>query len=545
MDHGHIYFKRIILIALAAFLIVGACTYPFTTASRKWKITYNKDKIAFKQRFLTGQQDTTDSVRRPNIVIIVVDDLGKSEVSAYGSQTMKTPNIDKLAKEGVLFSNCYVTSPVCSPSRAAILTGRYPTRYGFETQPMEFYPNNMLVYASGKYLINTSDYVMNTKPHYPAEWQIQKQGVPPSEINLAELLKTKNYNTACIGKWHLGFSKDHIPNARGFDYQFGFYGAFSLYSKKRNSPNMVNNIQDIYSSKYEWKNGRKGTSAIRRNNKVVKEDRYLTDAFLDEALEYMAVNKNKKNPFFLYLAFNAPHVPFQAPRSYYEMHADTKDKNKRVYYAMIHALDDAIGSLMNNIKLMGLDENTLVFFISDNGGATYTGATTNYPYKGGKMTWFEGGVNIPFIMRWKNHLPEGMVYEKPVSSMDIFKTSVDVAGINLPGDRVYDGVNLIPFVAGTDDGYPHEAIYWRADHIYAMRNKDWKFLMSIRDNWAELYNISRDKYEHFDLDKQDNDTLQLMLKQFNVWQKGLKPPLWPRLMDVKFVIDGKTYLFPS
>ncbi|NOX85536.1 MAG: sulfatase-like hydrolase/transferase [Chlorobi bacterium] len=537
--------KRTLISAIGILLLAGACTYPFTTASRKWKIKYDKDKIAFKEDFLNRHQDSAVKTKAPNIVLIVVDDLGKSEVSAYGSQTMKTPNIDKIAQTGVLFTDCYVTSPVCSPSRAAILTGRYPTRYGFETQPMEFYPNNMLVYASGKYLINTSDYVMNTKPRYPAEWQIQKQGVPPSEINLAELLKTKQYNTACIGKWHLGFSKDHIPNARGFDYQFGFYGAFSLYSKKRNSPNMVSYIQDIYSSKYQWKHGRQGTSAIRRNNKVVKEDRYLTNAFLEEAIEYMAVNKSRKNPFFLYLAFSAPHVPFQAPRSYYEMHADTKDENKRTYYAMIHVLDDAIGFLMKTMEMMGLDENTLVFFISDNGGATYTGATTNYPYKGGKLTWFEGGLNVPFMMKWKGHLPEGVVYDKPVSAMDIFMTTVKTVGITLPGDRVYDGVNLIPFVTGTKKGYPHKALYWRADHIYAMRNKNWKFLMSIRDNWAELYNISIDKYEHIDMYKQDNDTLQKMLRQFNIWQKGLKKPLWPRLMDVKFVIDGKTYLFPS
>jgi len=431
--------KKLLLILAVIIALIGACSYPFTTASGKWKIRYDKEKIISKEKFLSQTLPEPRSGKLPNILLIVVDDLSKAEVSAYGSRTMKTPNIDKIANEGVLFTDCYVTAPVCAPSRAGMLTGRYPERYGFQTQPMEFYPNNLLVYASGKYLVNMDNYVLNTKAHYPAEWQVPKQGVPPSEINLAELLKMRNYNTACIGKWHLGFSKDHIPNNRGFDYQYGFYGAFSLYSKKRNSPNMVNYVQDSYSSKYQWKTGRTGSSAIYRNNKKIKEDRYLTFAFLDEAIEYMAIHKNDPEPFFLYLAFNAPHVPFQVPREYYEMHADVKDENKRVYRAMIHALDDAIGDLTEKMELMGLDDNTIVFFISDNGGATYTGATDNYPYKGGKLTWFDGGLNVSFAMKWKNHLPAGMVYDKPVSSMDIFATCASITDCPLPDDRIYDG----------------------------------------------------------------------------------------------------------
>jgi arylsulfatase A-like enzyme len=200
---------------------------------------------------------------------------------------------------------------------------------------------------------------------------------------------------------------------------------------------------------------------------------------------------------------------------------------------------------MDEINEMGLDENTLVIFISDNGAATYTGATDNFPYKGGKMNWFEGGINVPFMVKWKGHIPEGVVYEKPVSSMDIFATIVKVTDLKLPADRVYDGVNFLPYINDQEKGYPHDALYWRADYLYAMRNKDWKFLMSTRDHWAELYHISEDKYEHFDLKESYNDTLKSMLKDFNLWQKGLSDPMWPRLIDVEFVIDGKTYLFPS
>ncbi len=212
---------------------------------------------------------------------------------------------------------------------------------------------------------------------------------------------------------------------------------------------------------------------------------------------------------------------------------------------MIHALDDAIGSLMEKMKLLGLDENTVIYFISDNGGASYTGATTNFPYKGGKLTMFEGGVNIPFIMKWKGHIPEGLVYDKPVSSMDIYKTTADIAECPLPNDRVFDGVNLIPYLNGQNKNIPHEAFYWRADHIHAMRKGDYKYLLSTRDNWAEVYKISEDKYEEFDLNKEQPEIIKLLQKDFDEWQKGLMDPLWPRIMDHKIEVNGKTYLFPA
>jgi arylsulfatase A-like enzyme len=386
---------------------------------------------------------------------------------------------------------------------------------------------------------------MDTKPKFPPEWQIEKQGVPPTEYTLAEILKMRNYNTACIGKWHLGFAKELIPNARGFDYQYGFYGAFSLYSEKRNSPNMVNYVQDSFSAKHQWKMGRKETSAIRKNDKVIDEARYLTYAIMDEGIEYMARHRNDENPFFLYLAFNAPHVPFQAPRVYYEMYDDEPDENKRVYHAMINALDDAIGNVMAKVKALGLEENTLIYLISDNGGASYTKATDNGPYKGGKLTMFEGGVNVLFMMKWKGHIPEGVVYENPVSSMDIFMTTVKTTECPLPDDRVFDGVNLIPYVTDKNTGIPHNVFYWKADHIEAMRRGNWKFLLSTRDKWLELYNISEDKYEHYNLEDVHPDTMEVLRLEFDVWKEQLEPAKWPRLMDHKFTIDGKEYLFPA
>jgi arylsulfatase A-like enzyme len=528
---------------LLLIILVAGCTFPFTTASYKWNIKYDKKKLAYKEDFLKQELPPYSGKKLPNILFIVIDDVGKSEISSYGSTTMKTPHMDQLGSEGVRFMDCYVTAPVCAPSRAGMLTGRHPARYGFQTQPMEVYPNNLPSYWFGKYMMNTGEFVVTEQPKFPPEWQIERQGLLPTEINLAELLKMRGYSTACIGKWHLGYSKDHIPNNRGFDYQYGFYGAFSLYSEKRDDPNMISYIQDSFSAKHQWKVGRSETSAIRKNDKIIKEKRYLTDAIKEEAVEFMALHT--KEPFFLYVAFNAAHVPFQAPRYYYELYEDTPDENKRVYYAMISALDDAIGEMMEKLRMLGLEDNTIIYLISDNGGALYTKATDNKPYKGGKLTMFEGGVNVPFFMRWKGRIPAGIVYQNPVSAMDIFTTTVRLAECRLPDDRVYDGIDLLPYLTGEAVGFPHDVFYWKADHINAMRSGGWKYLQSIRDGWIELYNIGEDKYEKIDLRNVRPEVLDQLQKRFEEWLKDIPPPLWPRIMDYKIVIDGKEYLFPA
>ena len=212
---------------------------------------------------------------------------------------------------------------------------------------------------------------------------------------MAEVLQEAGYKTGIIGKWHLGFGKEHKPNHRGFDYQYGFYGAFSLYTPNHRAPGYVNYIHNDLSSNHQWNMKRNENSAIRENDKVVSEKEYLTFGLVNKAKEF--ITQNSKDQFFLYLSFNAPHVPFQAPQKYYDQFAHIEDENRRVYLAMIKALDDAIGDFMNHLRAEGLEENTIVYFISDNGGASYTGATENGPLKGGKLTHFEGGINVPFM----------------------------------------------------------------------------------------------------------------------------------------------------
>jgi arylsulfatase A-like enzyme len=478
-------------------------------------------------------------------VILLVDDLGKYEVSAYGAEHIFTPNIDRLGQEGVIFEEGYVTAPTCAPSRAGIMTGRVQNRYGFETQIMEHYPTNMVEYLSGKYFVNTGDFVLKAKPDFPAAWQVEKQGVPPTEINIAEILKPMGYTNGITGKWHLGISKNHVPLKRGFDYQYGFYGAFSLYTPERNWSHVINYEHQSFSTQHQWNMGRYGEAAILEMGKEIEEEQYLTFAFRDKAMQF--IENNKDNPFFLYCTFSAPHIPFQAPVDYYCMYEHVEDDNKRVYYAMISALDDAIGEIHKKIKDLGLEENTIIYLLSDNGGAAYTKATDNGPLKGGKLNHFEGGINVPFMMKWKGKIRAGTRYKPPVSSADIFVTSVINAGGTLPQDREYDGVDLIPYVTGKNKNQPHEHLFWRADHIWAIRDGDYKLILSARDGWAELYDIKKDKSETYNLKDQMPDLYEKLYNTHQQWQKAKLPekPMWPRIMDKKVVLDGKEYLFPA
>jgi arylsulfatase A-like enzyme len=514
-----------------------------STTSKDWTIRWDESSLAAKSTVLANIHQSKNS-QRPNVILIMADDLGKYEVSAYGAQHISTPNIDQLSKEGVLFEEAYVTAPICSPSRAAILTGKYPQRYGFETQPMEFYPSNFIEYIGGKKNKNLGDWKLVAPPHFPNEWELQKQGVPLDEINLAEVLSAVGYQTAIIGKWHLGYGKEQIPNNRGFDYQYGFYGAFSLYTPRQKTPGYVTYVKDDLASQYQWNMERKETAMIRENNKKVIEDDYLTFAIKDKAVEY--IKNHKDSSFFLYVPFSAPHVPFQAPKEYYDQFAHVKDSTQRVYLAMIKALDDAIGEINQAVKNEGIEENTIIYFISDNGGASYTGATDNGPLKGGKLTHFEGGVNVPFIMKWKGHIPTGISYNHNVSGLDIFATTIANCKVPWPTSYSLDGEDLVPYIMGERTGQPHETLFWRTDHIHAIQSKKWKLILSSRDKWVHLYDLASDKSEKIDLKDTQIEKVQDLMDLFEAWNNKLpSKPLWPRIMDRKFEIDGEAYYFPA
>jgi len=530
--------RLIVLIALILSPLLIYLMYPLD--DRRYAITADRAMLERKRAFLDARRTCAHARNRPNIVIILADDLGKTDISLYGGTAVHTPNIDALGKEGVVFDEAYCTSPICSPSRAGMLTGRYGQRYGYETQPNSRYPRNRLEYYAYKNFVNTGNWVLAPLQGIPAEEDIARQGLPASEITLAELLGADGYRTAITGKWHLGHNGDFIPNNRGFGYQYGFYEAFTLYAPI-GSPGIVEHRHDYFASKHIWAQERTGTCAIRRDGAVIDEKEYLTFAIAREAVQF--IKENSAAPFLLYVPFSAPHTPFQAPVSYCERFSHVADTNKRVYYAMIAALDDAVGMISRAIKDAGLDEKTLVVFASDNGGATYTGATDNAPLKGGKFTNFEGGINVPLALRWKGRISGGARYTKPVSLLDVFATAASAAGCALPSDREIDGVDLLPYVTGSAKCSPHRALFWRSCFNRAVRKGDWKLIVDERSGRKLLYNMRADKVEHRDLSAGNPETIEELMNHFRAWEKGMTGPLWPRVMDYRFVIDGEEFYY--
>jgi arylsulfatase A-like enzyme len=538
-------YKIAIIVSLIVGIFFVSC-YPLTTGTKEWRIKWDKTLLAGKKLFLKDKLAT--NYQSPNIILIVADDLGLNDVSCYNSPDFKTPNIDALAKEGVRCTNGYVTSPICAPSRCGILTGRYQERCGFETIDIDGYPSNLVEYMAGrKSAQKDSSWVVATKPHYPHEWETAKQGIPPTEITLAELLKKYSYNTAIIGKWHLGTNpRLNTPTNFGFNYQYGCYSGFTLYADRVNAPGIVDYTHKSFVAKYQWQMARKDVAMIYENNKKIRhEPQYFTDAIRDRSLKFIEANKEK--PFFLYIPFTAPHEPYQAKEALYNEEFKTvNDKGKAVYRGIIRSLDDAIGAINQRLKDLKLDDNTLIVLLSDNGPALYTKITSSAPLKGGKITQFEGGINVPFIMKWKNHIPENTVYENPVISLDIFATAAAITSAKLPEDRVYDGVNLIPYLSGQNKNLPHDKLFWRADHIHVIRKGDYKLIFSSRDKWSELYNLKTDKNEKNNLYQSMPEKVKELRDDLNEWEKDLPAkPMWPRIMDHRFMIDGKEYLFPA
>jgi arylsulfatase A-like enzyme len=291
---------------------------------------------------------------------------------------------------------------------------------------------------------------------------------------------------------------------------------------------------------------RKDFAMIYENNKQIRHEReYITDAIRDRAINFMEQNKGK--PFFLYLPFTAPHEPYQAKEELYNDEIGKgKPKSKAVYGAIVRSLDAAVGSIMQKLNELNLDENTLVVFLSDNGPAMYTNVTSTVPLKGGKITQFEAGINVPFIFRWKNHLPENVTYSQPLISLDIFTTVAAICNIPLPSDRVYDGVNLMPYLTRENRGAPHDMLYWRTGHIHTIRKGDYKLIYSSRDKWLELYNLKTDKNEKENLSNSMPDKVKELQDEMKKWESTLPiKPMWPRIMDLRFMIDGKQYLFPA
>lgn len=422
------------------------------------KYLKNINILVFGIFFLSGIS-TLKAQTKPNVIVIMADDLGYADVSFNGSTEIPTPNIDRIADNGVKFTSGYTTYCVCGPSRAGFITGRYQQRFGFERNP----------------LYRVDD------PH---------MGLPLDEMTIAESVSEVGYTSGIIGKWHLGAHISNHPLNRGFDEFFGHLGGGHKYFPESLT------IEDSYAAKNEEQSYK---TWLLRNHTPEKTDEYITDEFSNEAVEF--VNRHKDNPFFLFLSYNAPHAPMEAKAEDLAMFPDLVDETghkRKTYAAMVHAVDRGVGKVLDKLQELEIEDNTIIFFLSDNGGPESKNASNNGILRGGKSDVFEGGYRVPFAMQWKNVIDAGGVYDYPVSSMDIFATLSELAESPTNPDKPLDGVNLIPYLTGEDDGVPHDKIHVRKfdQDRHAIRYGDMKYIRFLADKPnPKLYDLSTNMSE--------------------------------------------------
>jgi arylsulfatase A-like enzyme len=480
--------------------------------------------------------------RPPNIVVIVADDLGYNDLTFGGGGVadgrVPTPRIDSIARAGVEFTRGYAGNATCAPSRAAIMTGRYPTRFGFEFTP------------APKQFMRLIAHLQRNDPAPPTYFAdregdvppIQQQGLPPQEVTIAELLRGRGYRTVGLGKWHLGEAPAMRPTARGFDEYLGFLPGGAMYLPKDDRA-VVNAIQEFDPiDKFLWAN--LSFSVRKDDGPRFTPGAYLTDYLAAEAVRAIAANRNR--PFFMYLAFNAPHTPLQARREDYDALAHIEDHRLRVYGAMIRALDRGVGQVLDALRANGLEDDTLVVFTSDNGGAHYVGLPEiNAPYRGWKMTFFEGGVHMPFFAKWPARLPAGRRFDEPVAHVDIFATAAGAAGVPVPSDRVIDGVDLVQQARGEGQGRPHRAIFWRSGPYRSILAGDWKLQVMDRPAKTWLFDMKNDPTERQNLAAARLDKVAELSAVLAEHERQMVVPSWPSLIEGPIPVDRSLAVPPK
>ena len=553
--------------------------------------------IVFDERLIDGKQAYLEELRRrrladphreaagaaPNVVFMVADDLGPSDISAYGpalgAPHVETPHIDSIGTAGVRFDNAYATAAICAPSRAALLTGRHQNRSGFQLQPQSRYAKNRLEYLVFRYVLDTGNMVPVFSTEFPAQEDIDRQGLSPAEITIADAFGAAGYQTAAVGKWHLGITDGFLPRDHGFDTHYGFYEAYSLYAPE-SDPDVVGLRLGEFTDDHQWDTGRSGPSAIHRNGEVVGEKEYLTFALADEATDF--IEDAGDDPYFLHLAFSAPHVPLQAPREYYDRFPRVEDEATRIYYAMISALDEAVGRVLAAVEESGRAKETVIVFTADNGGYEGTGATENYPFKAGKFSNFQGGLRVPALLSYPERVRAGTVVESVVSLMDFPITAMAAAGIPPAEDRDYDGVDLLSYLSppeeapgsengdtrgepagGTNtprpgDGAPepddsgrhaivretiHEALYWVWDYNRAVLADGHKLILDDLHGVELLYNIDADPGEARNLAEEYPNHVQELRRRLDAWEALMPPAAWPRIMNYRYKIGDEVFFF--
>jgi arylsulfatase A-like enzyme len=451
--------------------------------------------------------------RARNVVVILADDLGYADVSTYFPGRIPTPNIDRIGREGAVFGNGYVTASVCSPSRAGLLTGRHQQRFGFE-------------FNAGGEQRAYADHL----------------GLDVNELTLGDLMRTAGLHTGLVGKWHQGSQDEFYPTSRGFDEFFGFLTGQTAYVDP-DVPGIVN-VETPGGGVIIPRSAYGAQSQIVRgpDREPVDDSKlYLTEELTREALAF--IERNQASPFFLYLAYNAPHEPFQVPQKYYDRFPNITATIPRVYAGMISALDDGVGAVLDDLDRLGLARDTLVLFLSDNGCATYTGACSCDSLRGGKITYYEGGVHVPFLARWPAAIPSGTVFDEPVSSLDIVPTALAAVGGRLPADRTYDGVDLLPYLRG-ESTTPHHDLFWRCGAETAMREGTSKFWVSRDGAFSLLFDLSADPDEATNLAATDPATLAALQATYAEWEQRMGMPAWtPRAATIP-ICNGPVLSLP-
>ncbi len=422
----------------------------------------------------------------PNILILLADDLGYADLGVQGCTDIPTPHIDSIAKNGVRCTSGYVSSCMCSPSRAGLMTGRSQSRFGHE---------------------------INWEGNGPSGGK----GLPLTEKTFPQLLKAGGYRTGAVGKWHLGNEPHFHPLARGFDEFFGFLGGSHDYLTDWRADNLL----------------QRNRATIGATSKTPDDSRYLTTVLGNEAAAF--IHRNKEQPWFLYVPFNAPHTPQQATKVLLARFAHIADETRRNYAAMLAGLDDAVGTVLAQLRADGLEENTLIVFLSDNGGPLERNGSLNTPLSGEKGTMFEGGIRVPFLMQWKAKLPAGKIYGRAVSSLDLLPTALAISGTPSPGEVAFDGVNIVPFLTGERSGDPHDFLFWRMKYrrIWAVRAGDDKIVMQAQgkaphptSKAPRLVNLASDVKELTDLTAQKSERAKELRARFDTWNATLPEPLW-------------------
>lgn len=458
--------------------------------------------------YLTNAGQAAD---QPNIIILLADDLGYGELGCQGNPQIPTPHIDSLAEEGIRFTQAYVTAPNCSPSRAGLLTGKIPTRFGYEFNPIG------------------------------ARNEDAETGLPGKQQTIAELLHDQGYTTGLIGKWHLGGAADYHPYRHGFDEFFGFVheGHYFVPPPYQGVTTMLRRKTIPGGGKGRWTSDRliysthmghnepdyDANNPIIRGGQPVVETEYLTDAFTREAVDF--IDRHQDKPFFLYLAYNAVHSPLQGKPKDMQNFQHIKDIHRRIFAAMLSSMDQSVGRILKQLHAAKLDQKTLVIFLSDNGGPTRELTSSNLPLRGGKGTMYEGGLRVPFLMRWTGTLKPKQLFDRPVSSMDLFTTSAALAGAAIPANL--DGRDLMPYLLQKKAGSPHEEFFWRQGNRAALRQGDWKIVKQRGNQTAptwELFNIANDLSEKQNLAAQQTDKLNELKARWIELNSQMKPSLF-------------------